>query len=270
MANTSLNVLVGVAVIKVGTAGLIATTDIGYTVDGADIAFSVETEPIEVDQSVWTLKEGVKKTSIELSMKFAEATLTNIDRAMNGATVSGGDTLTLNEPSGTSEQISVRLTQAFAVASPNPAYTRTWDIPYLNKRGELSIGYRKGGIQVIPATFKVAKVGSVKPVLCADVVDKTIASGAFARTAGVWVHRLAGQDAAADALTDITGTGLTNEEIVEIVPYSAAQAITVTHESGVIELTGETNWVMTDVRDRLILQYNTSGTKWVEVSRTDN
>jgi len=269
MANTSLNVLVGVSVIRVGTAGLIATTEIGYTVDGAELNFAVDTESIDVDQSVWTLKEAVKKSSTELVMKFAESTLTNIDRAMNGATIVS-NVLTLNEPGDTSEQISVRLSQAFAAATPNPAYTRTWDIPYLNKRGSTSIGYRKGGIQVIPATFAVVKVGSVAPVRVADVIEKTIASGSFARIAGTWVHRLAGEGAAADALTDIAGASLTNDETIEIVPYSAAQAITVTHATNTIELTGSVNWVMNDVRDRLVLQYKSSGTKWVEVSRVDN
>jgi 3D (Asp-Asp-Asp) domain-containing protein len=269
MANNVLNVLVGVALIKTGTAGLIATTDVGYTVDGAELKTNWEGQSIDVDQSVWPLKEAIKNGSLELVFNFAEATLANFDLTMNGASVADG-VLTLAEPADTSETISVRLSQAFAAVSPRPAYTRTWDIPYMAKAGTLSVGYKKGGLQIIQATFRVIKYGSVVPVRLADIVDVTIASGTFTRTAGTYVYRMAGEGGAADALTDITGASLTNLEYIEIIPLSAAQPITVTHASGVIELTGSTNWVMTDVRDRLILQYNTSGSKWVEISRVDN
>lgn len=96
-------------------------------------------------------------------------------------------------------------------------------------------------------------------------VTKTLSSGSFARDAAVNHYLVAGEGAAADAMTGMSGTLADNEEFVLQIS-STAQPITLTH-SATFVLDGAVNWVMTKNEDWIKMVYTTSGTKFTEVAR---
>jgi hypothetical protein len=102
-----------------------------------------------------------------------------------------------------------------------------------------------------------------------DGATVTIASGTFARTAGVTHYRVAGEGGAADALTDITGAALADGEVLVLQVADASDPITITHATGVIELDGSANWIMNNAGDIIYLKYVLATTKWTEVGRVN-
>ena len=95
----------------------------------------------------------------------------------------------------------------------------------------------------------------------------TLSSGVLTRVAGEGYHKVAGEDGAADTLDSIGGASLTNGETLRLQIADASDSITLAHLADTLELDGSANWTMASVYDYIDLQYNTTGTKWVEIGR---
>ena len=102
----------------------------------------------------------------------------------------------------------------------------------------------------------------------------TISSGALTRTQAATPNGIAhvhvgGEGGAADTLNSITGSGLTNLEIIRLQLSSIAEPITITHSAEDIVLKGAADFVMTKLGDWIDLYYHTAGTAWKEITRYD-
>lgn len=104
----------------------------------------------------------------------------------------------------------------------------------------------------------------------AGTVTATIATGVLTRTASAGYHKVAGEGGAADELDSITGASLTKGERLRLQIASATAPITLKHLVGTLELTGSADWVMSSIYDYIDLQYDETGTKWVEIGRHDH
>jgi len=152
MENTAANVLVGPCTVALGTTGGTGGTDTGYTTeDGVEMTFTSEAEEIMVDQSVWALKEAIKKCGCEVKFTFAEASLVNLEFAHPCASLDGA-TLTFNEPGDTLTPIELTLT------GKNPAgHARTIVLAAVVPSGGYSYLYGKAKLQGVAVTFKCLK-----------------------------------------------------------------------------------------------------------------
>jgi hypothetical protein len=166
MANTPANVLVGVCAITLGTTGGAGGTATGYTnEDGAELTFTSEAEEIMVDQSVWALKEAIKKCGCEVKFTFSEPSLANIVFAHPCASL-GGATVSINEPGDTLTPIELTM------IGKNPAgFARTIILAAVVPTGGFSYAYGKAKAQSLSVTFKCLKDAS-------DTVPVTITDAA--------------------------------------------------------------------------------------------
>ncbi len=95
----------------------------------------------------------------------------------------------------------------------------------------------------------------------------TISTGALTRTAGAGYHLVAGEGDAADVLDSITGTSLTDGEVLVLQVADEDNAITLTHLNGTLELDGDVDWIMDNAGDWIELVYASATTSWSEQAR---
>jgi len=261
MAETAGNVLVGLATVKVGTAGAVATTTVGYTQDGCQIQLSEEVERIMMDQGNRPVKIVTTSQSEVITLTFGEATLGNFEYVTQGWTKSG-NTLTLGD--STNDEISLRIEGT----DPNGT-ERVWTIPYARAVTDVTYSYVKGEAQVLSASFEVLEKSGTDPITIQDAVDTkvTLASGVLTRVADQVIHTVRGEGGEADTLTSITGASLVDGERVVLRIGSVSEPITLKHLAETLELDGEADWTMDSLDDEITLQYATSGAVWSEVAR---
>jgi len=151
MANVVANVLVGVATVKMGTAGDAAgaATTLGYTEDGVTIEYTADTADIEVEEETFPIGRVITKETVNITLNCAESLLANLGYAMGGADglvspiVLGGGVL-----------------QAFSLkidGIPPLATSRTIEIKWVHATGTVGMAYKKGEKTVIPITFSAYK-----------------------------------------------------------------------------------------------------------------
>jgi len=101
--------------------------------------------------------------------------------------------------------------------------------------------------------------------------DVTLATGVLTRTAGAGYHIVNAESGTSDTLDSITddGTALTDGESLRLQPASG-DSITLTHLNDTLELWNDADWVMDSIYDYIDLEYDTTGTKWVETRRYDH
>jgi len=152
MANTAANVLVGVCTVALGTTGGAGGTATGYTTeDGVEVTFTSEAEEIMVDQSVWALKEAIRKAGCEVKFTFAEASLVNMEFGHPCASLDGA-TLTFDEPGDTLTPIEITLTGL------NPAgFARTIVLAAAVPSGGFTMATGKAKLHSFAVTFKCLK-----------------------------------------------------------------------------------------------------------------
>lgn len=267
MSGTAQNadqIVLGPAAIYYGTAGEEATLPFGYT-DEDGVVFTPTAGVLEAKtgQRLGVVKRLRNDATCSLSGNFLQLSLANLAQVIPGAELAS-NVLSMDPTTTTLQEMSLKV-----VGLDPDGNVRTIRIPYANPSGEPAITMNASNWQVLPFEFQGISRGTTMWSITDGSGDEavTLATGAFARTVGQTYYKMSGEGAAADALTDITGTSLTNNELLILQIASAAQPITITHAAGVIELDGEVNFVMGDLGDTLWLRYNTSGSKWVEVGR---
>jgi hypothetical protein len=143
---------------------------------------------------------------------------------------------------------------------------------------EMKLTMKKAGAVEMPlmleATRGIDLTGTCK-LICtpASATNVTISSGTFARTNATpastitWV-KVAGEGSNPDTLTDITGgTTLVDGEIIRLQVFAVADPITITHASGVIELKGAADLVLSKAGSWIDLYYDLANTTWKEIAR---
>lgn len=214
-----------------------------------------------------SLPAGSYHTGEEITYEFTlhKVSAALVARAM--ALAAAGNVVTMGDPT-----ISLFHPMfSFALAGSKSDGSPYWErVPYAAAAGESEATFG-GGQTVTPIVIEALDPDENTTGLYPQIidgsadVDKTLSTGAFARTQ--MFHRVKGEGGAADALTDITGASLLDGEIVTIQIWAASQPITLTHGAGILELQGAANWTMTSINDMIVLQYDLAGTKWVEVER---
>lgn len=263
MAYSPDDVLIGVADVSTGTAGAVAAELIGYTIDGCEIVQTEETKKVIVDQEQMPIKERTTGFDVQVKVMMAETDLDNLMHLNQGAT-KNGNVITFSGASANRE-ISLRIVGADANGD-----SRVWDFPYVRASANMTYSYKKSDEQIVEVTFTVLKHSNTSnPYTITDAADfeVTLSSGAFVRVVGQSLHIMNGEGAAADDLDDITGASLTHGEQVVLQNADDANPITVMHLALTLELYGDIDWLL-GAGDKLVLEYDTSDTKWKEVART--
>lgn len=265
-SNDSGKIMWGAATVYYGTVGQSPATQVGYTTDdGVHVKMTTKREEYRVEQRALPLLSKVTEENVTISFALAQASAESMGLALGKTPAStnivmGGD-------------------------APSASVNKAWKILGTDEDGNaVSVtileGAANGDVEwafqkkapagtAVNITALDADSGSPVIIQCGANITATLSTGTFVRTLGTKYYRVAGEGGAADALTDITAADLADTERITLQISAATMPITLTHASGVVELTGACNWVMTNMADWIKLQYNLSGTKWVEISRFD-
>jgi len=98
----------------------------------------------------------------------------------------------------------------------------------------------------------------------------TIDTGVLTRVISEGYHKVAGADGAADDLDSITAADLVDDEKLRLQIATAGVTITLKHLNDTLELTSDVDWAMDSIYDWIDLQYDETGSKWVEIQRYDH
>ncbi|MEN6533748.1 MAG: hypothetical protein ABFD60_07030 [Bryobacteraceae bacterium] len=263
-AQNKRKIMWGRAAVYYGDTGSTPATLVGYTTDdGVSCKFSEKKEEFRVAERDFPIVD--LRTSDGFALSFGMAQL---------------EAETLGLALGRAPAANVIL---MGGATPSADVNKAWKILGTNLNGDaISItiyeGSAAGDVDLKFAKKNPTDVGITINALDVDSGNAvkfeyganatvTIATGTFARTSGTTYYKVAGEGAAADALTDITGASLVNGEQVTLQISAATMPITLTHGAGTLELDGAANWIMTSVNDWIKLQYDLPNTKWVEIER---
>ncbi len=114
------NVLLGPGLLYVAVLGSMEPTDLtsawpaawlplGYTKEGHTFKYEPAIEPIEVAEELDPIKYAAASRKLSVAFILAESTATNLQRAMNGGTVTPGTGIVTQEPPAIGEDTSMML-----------------------------------------------------------------------------------------------------------------------------------------------------------------
>ena len=150
MAKTVSNITVGVATLyyhaTAGTAAAGITTEVGYTEDGVNIEYNPTLADIKVEEDTFPVQRVITDEDMTVTCNMAEASLTNLEKAMSGAILAGA-VITIG--GGLVQEIAIKI-----VGVAPSGGTRTIYLPYVNPMGTVGMAYRKGIKTVVPVSFK--------------------------------------------------------------------------------------------------------------------
>jgi len=142
----SANVLVGVAILSVRYPIGGSYVDVGYTEDGVSFEYAVEKNMIRVEEKTYPIKQTINTESLKVTANLAEVTLSNLFKAMAGAS-QVGNVLTIG--GGVDKEMSIKL------VGKNPAgFNLTIELPVAVASGTIGMSWRKNEKTVIPVTFE--------------------------------------------------------------------------------------------------------------------
>jgi hypothetical protein len=256
--------MVGPVAAYIGTAGEVAAVSLGYTTDaGVEFDPGDELIDVKVGERKGIVKQFVGDQNPMFKMTLRQSTVTQLSRLIHGSTLASS-TLSISSTSTTAKTCSLKL-----VGLAPDGSVRTYSVLYATPRISGAMVHNVRETVDIPVEFRAMSTGTnLYTIQDGDGTEAvTLSSGAFARTAGQVFYKVSGEGAAADALTDVTGASLVNNELLILQIASTAQPITITHAADAMELDGSANFGMTSLDDVVYLRYATTGSKWVEVGR---
>ena len=129
--------------------------DVGYTEDGVDINYSIDTEDTNVEEESWPIGRYITSQSLEIVCNMAESTLANMNHAMGGSVLSG-NILTLG--GNALKELNIKI-----VGLTPDGFIRTYFFPRVNPVGAVGQSFRRVEKSIIPVTFRALKpaVGNV-------------------------------------------------------------------------------------------------------------
>ncbi len=151
MAKTVANVLVGVASLWFKSpVGASDWVEVGYTEDGVTMEYTPSLADVQVEEESFPIQRVLTKEQLAITCNMAEASLSNMDKAMAGA-VMAGNVLSLG--GGMVKELAIRL------IGKNPAgFNRTVDVALATAAGTVATPYKKGSKTVVPVTFQALKL----------------------------------------------------------------------------------------------------------------
>lgn len=277
MATKTLNDLLwGHPVALIDPVGTVPTTDPGYLDEDTGVSIKISNEQgtdrvAELDGAVIS---RTLSRSCGFTLAFKQYNAETLARALGVPYVSGDLELSIGAGIIQSPKLNARIIGTLEDGKPIHIY-----FPRCVVGSEVTIDLKRKDPNKLMVDFNAldSSAGMVKKYIGRTVQSATIATGTFARTQetaapkGIAWVKMSGEGAAADALTDITGSGpsLTDGELIRLQLTTTAQVITVTHGSGVIETKTGTNFVMTHLEDWIDLYYDATATAWKELARYD-
>jgi hypothetical protein len=259
---TASNIIVSTAAIYVGTAGSTPATYLGYCAgDSVSITFDEEFLDAETSEKVLFVKRAAIKPTFTIKCESLEATMDNMSYGLPAATLSGS-TITRTSTNTTVTPCSVKVVGVNASGA-----VRTYQCLYAYaKLGEIKLSPKEW--VKFPLEFEAYGGGDTLWTVTDGSTDSdvTLATGTFARVAALNYYVISGEGAAADVMTNITGT-LVADELFYLRIASATMPITMTDLADTLELDPSADWIMTSVNDLLILKYEASETQLREVGR---
>ena len=144
------NIIVGVAALyhhgTPGTAAASIITEVGYTEDGVTWGYSKTDVGIKVEEDTFPVKWVLTDEDVIVTCNMAEASLTNLEKAIAGA-VLAGSVITIG--GGAIQEFAIKI------VGPAPSGgTCTIYMPYVVPAGNVSMSYRKGSKTIVPVSFK--------------------------------------------------------------------------------------------------------------------
>ncbi len=129
--------------------------DVGYTEDGVDINYSVETEDTRVEEESFAIGRFITTQEVEIVCNMAESSLANINNAIGGSVLSG-NIITLG--GNTLKELNIKI-----VGLTPDGFIRTFFFPRVNPVGAVGMSFRRSEKTIVPVTFKALKpaVGNV-------------------------------------------------------------------------------------------------------------
>lgn len=252
------------AALFVGAAGEVAATPIGYM--GRSNGLKTTVDKSVEDYKVDDLDGVAIKKTVDRGFKVEGDAIqleSGVVKYLLGLDPSG-EVFTIGGPSCEDISFSVKIVGSrrdgigFTIAAPNC---------YSVKALELMFSTEK--LTEMPFEFAaVDGAAGLATITIGNSPSATLSSGVLTRPAGGYVQ-VAGQGGVADVLDSITAADLADGEKLLLQIYATTAPITLTHLADTLELTGAADWTMTKLEDFILLQYNATGTKWVEISRFD-
>jgi len=125
-------------------------TDLGYTEDGVTVEYTAAQADIDVEEETFSIDRVITKESVNVTLNMAEASLANLNAAMAGGVLVGGNHITFGE--GVNKKLSLQV-----VGRTPAGFLRTYSFPKVTASGGVNQAYKKGSKIVTPVTFQVLK-----------------------------------------------------------------------------------------------------------------
>jgi len=156
MANTIGNVLVGVATLKIGVAGVAAATVAGYTEDGVTIEYNADIADIETEEETFPINRVITKETLTVTCNCAESSIANIGYAIAGANGHVSPILigAVAPAGGVLQTCSLKIDGIPPVVGGT---SRTIVIMYAHPTGAVGMSYKKGEKTIVPMSFLAYK-----------------------------------------------------------------------------------------------------------------
>lgn len=162
MANVIGNVLVGVAVLKIGVAGVAAATVVGYTEDGVTIEYSPDIADIETEEETFPINRVITKETLTITCNCAESSIANIGYALAGADGHASPILIgAAVGGGVLQTCSLKID---GIPPVGGGTSRTIDVLYAHPIGTMGMSYKKGEKTIVPMSFLAYKGDTAEDV----------------------------------------------------------------------------------------------------------
>lgn len=275
VAKSSNDLLKGYTAILAAATGSQPTELLGYASNSMKVKVTRKFNDFFVEDLPGVFEIDISEVGVEVSGELAQVHEDVLARCL-GETKTGYE-VNLGAAMPEVEELAIRVIGATKNRRPFHIYLpRALSISDLDF--EMS---SKKGPSVIPVTFRAidGTAGLAKFMWGRPAVAATIATGTFGRTQvatgatinGISFCTVSGEGAAADTLTDITalaGTAaLTNNEILRLQIAAITMPITITHASGIIEMTDAASLTLSKISDWIDFYYDLPNTTWKELTR---
>lgn len=251
------------ALIYVGTAGVEASTPLGYVSreQGIEVTGAKSAEKYFVDGLDGPAIIKTTVTGMKFKGKFIQIE-SDVLKHITGITPVG-TVFTVGNAVSQDFQFSVKV-----IATRRDGTQVIYRSPYTQSVGEPSWLFKSAALTEMDFEWEnVDNASSPATITIGSSTTATLASGVLTRTASAGYHLIGGEGGAADVLDSVTGASLTNGERLLLQIASESAPITLTHLLDTLELSPGMDWVMADLDDWILLEYVEADTSWHEVSR---
>ena len=251
-----------------GTVDVTAATAVGYVSrsNGVTVTATKTAEELMVEDLDGPLDMVTVARGLRIRANLVQFDISAMGLALGIAEV--GQVITIGGGSNTDVKFSVKVT-----AQDRGGTSIIFNALRAISGGETEMTFTMGAMTEMPLDLIILDAdsgGGYTITRGVGNLEATLSTGVLTRTVDAGYHMIASEVTdAADILTSIGGSSLTNLETLRLQIRSTTEPITLTHSGADLVLTGAVNWVMEDLDDYIDLIYTTAGTVWTETSRHD-